>query len=211
MTSPSLPHPYFQIFKNSAGLWAAMRAMVKTIEFTYSWSSYAEKQEFAQEGHSIIPKEENSTRFDDIYNIATSLNTIRALSLVKNIGDFYYHSNDLVSIGTNVGLHAVGITFDYLKPEEYFGYKTGTAIHYLPEFVGIPLTAALIQSHSLITAGKLDLEHFTTILKNLVPSAGITTAFLGNKYAQQDYKDFLQEGINNSTLTGNDTAAHDEL
>lgn len=204
--------PYFIMYKTVAGLFIAARTMAKTIEWTYSCASYNEKQKFAQEAHIINTPKENATFFGEVYNTLTSLNTIRALSLVKNAGDYYYGSPDF-AIGA-VGLHITGIALDYLKPEEYCGHKIGLAVHYLPEFVGIPLVGSILEANKLATTGKLDPQHAANILKNLIPSAGITVAFFGNKFAQEDYNSMFSEhpDTNNNTIVlGKDSEIHSEL
>jgi|GEM_PF-3181404 len=213
MTASSSPqNPHFKSYKLFANLYVACRTMIKTLEFTYSWGIYNEKQKFAQEANFIDIHKGNITFFGTIYNTVTSLNAIRTLSLVKNAGDYYYSEDFSIS---TVSLHAAGIALDYLKPEEYCGYKTGTAIHYLPELIGISLTAAFSQGRGFATTGKLNPEHLTTILKNVIPSVGITIAFLGNKYAQQYYNELVSEepsrDVENHTIVVGDSGIHYEL
>lgn len=211
---PSTQSPYFIMYKTVAGLFAASRTIIKTLEWSYSRASYDAKLESAQKSHFAnfvnIPKE-NTTFFGEAYNTVTSLNTIRALSLIKNAGDYCYGSPEF-AIGA-VGLHITGIALDYVKPEEYCG-KVGIAIHYLPEFVGIPLTAATLQVQKFAATGKLDQQHIAEILKFLIPSAGITVAFFGNKFAQHDYNSMFSEHLdanNNTIVLGEDSEIHSEL
>ena len=181
-------------FKYALQALTSIRNIVKAIEYSYLYGNYnAKLQQLEETTGDSTNAQEHSSYIHAAYNIVTSINLIRAASLMSFIWagrDLTFNSvaNDKEKV-IALSLHTIGLAFDYLHPEKLLTYKTGTIIHYMPEFIILPIVKTC---HIAVSLNSYDVKEVAKVSQHILTGLAPMLPLLLFKITEHSYNEQLK-------------------